>query len=74
MNPTANDANAARVPVNGSNEGKKTSLNTRAAAVPKMKKSYHSMVVPTRLAKATLRVERRLGAAWSEAAMRTVLS
>ena len=74
MNPTENEANAARVPVTGSNDGKKTSLNTRAAAVPKMKKSYHSIVVPTRLAKATLREERRLTAAWSGAAMRTVLS
>ena len=58
MNPTENEAKAARVPVTGSKDGKKTSLNTRAAAVPKMKKSYHSIVVPMRLAKATLRDER----------------
>ena len=61
MNPTENEANAASVPVTGSKDGKKTSLKTRAAAVPKMKKSYHSMVVPMRLAKATLRDERRDG-------------
>ncbi len=36
-------------------------MNTSAAAVPKMKKSYHSMVVPTRLASATLRDVRRDG-------------
>jgi hypothetical protein len=65
MNPTEKEANAASVPVTGSNDGKKTSLNTRAAAVPKMKKSYHSIVVPMRLAKATLRDERRDGAARS---------
>ena len=50
MNPTENEANAASVPVTGSKDGKKTSLKTRAAAVPKMKKSYHSIVVPMRLA------------------------
>src|SRR5262245_30082791 len=61
MNPTENEAKAARVPVTGSKDGKKTSLNTRAAAVPKMKKSYHSIVVPIRLAKATLRDERNNG-------------
>jgi hypothetical protein len=55
MKPTANEPNAASVPVTGSNAGKNTSLNTSAAAVPKMKKSYHSIVVPTRLANATLR-------------------
>src|SRR5207344_109401 len=59
MNPTEKEANAAKVPVTGSNDGKKTWLNTRAAAVPKMKKSYHSIVVPIRLAKATLRDERK---------------
>ena len=37
------------------------SLKIRAAAVPKMKKSYHSIVVPMRLAKATLRDESRDG-------------
>ena len=58
MNPTENEAKAARVPVTGSKDGKKTSLKIRAAAVPKMKKSYHSIVVPMRLAKATLRDER----------------
>ena len=57
MNPTENEAKAARVPVTGSKDGKKTSLKIRAAAVPKMKKSYHSIVVPMRLAKATLRDE-----------------
>jgi hypothetical protein len=58
MNPTENEAKAARVPVTGSKDGKKTLLKTKAAAVPKMKKSYHSIVVPMRLAKATLRDER----------------
>jgi len=57
MNPTENEAKAARVPVTGSKDGKKTWLKIRAAAVPKMKKSYHSIVVPMRLAKATLRGE-----------------
>ena len=58
---TENEAKAARVPVTGSKAGKKTSLKIRAAAVPKMKKSYHSIVVPMRLAKATLRDEWRDG-------------
>src|SRR5262245_17082736 len=58
MKPTENEANAASAPVTGSKVGKKTSLKIRAAAVPKMKKSYHSIVVPMRLAKATLRDER----------------
>ena len=62
MNPTENEAKAARVPVTGSKDGKKTWLKIRAAAVPKMKKSYHSIVVPMRLAKATLRDEREDGA------------
>jgi hypothetical protein len=35
MNPTENEAKAARVPVTGSKDGKKTSLKIRAAAVPK---------------------------------------
>ena len=61
MNPTENEAKAANVPVTGSKDGKKTSLKIRAAAVPKMKKSYHSIVVPMRLAKATLRDERSDG-------------
>jgi hypothetical protein len=46
-------ANAARVPDNGLSDGKNATPNTRAAAVPKMKKSYHSIAVPTKLAKAT---------------------
>src|SRR5262245_53789441 len=69
MKPTENDAKAASVPVTGSKDGKKTSLKTRAAAVPKMKKSYHSIVVPMRLAKATLRVERRMRL-WCDVLMR----
>jgi hypothetical protein len=52
---------SGQVPVTGSKDGKKTSLKIRAAAVPKMKKSYHSIVVPMRLAKATLRDEWRYG-------------
>ena len=66
MKPTEKEANAARVPVTGSNDGKNTSLNTSAAAVPKMKKSYHSIVVPMRLAKATVRDERSDGSAADE--------
>jgi hypothetical protein len=57
MKPTENDAKAASVPVTGSKDGKKIWLKISAAAVPKMKKSYHSIVVPIRLAKATLRDE-----------------
>src|SRR3954471_6840261 len=40
----------ARAPANSDCSGKKTFGNTRAAAVPYRKKSYHSMVVPTVLA------------------------
>jgi hypothetical protein len=61
MKRTANEAKAASVPVTGSNDGKKILLKIRAAAVPKMKKSYHSIVVPMRLAKATFRDERNNG-------------
>ena len=45
--------NDAIVPASLSSVGKKSWLNTRAAAVPYRKKSYHSMVVPIRLAKTT---------------------
>ena len=45
--------NDASVPVSGSNVGKNSVLKTSAAAVPYRKKSYHSMVVPTKLASAT---------------------
>ena len=36
-------------------------LKTRAAAVPYRKKSYHSTVVPMKLAKMTGRIDRRPG-------------
>ncbi len=54
-NATPNVANAASVPDSGLNDGKNAFPNTRAAAVPKMKKSYHSIAVPTKDAKATVR-------------------
>jgi FtsP/CotA-like multicopper oxidase with cupredoxin domain len=50
--------NAASVPTSGSASGKKSSLKTSAAAVPYRKKSYHSIVVPMKLAVATLRIDR----------------
>ena len=53
MKATPKVANAARVPDTGLSDGKNATPNTRAAAVPKMKKSYHSIAVPTKLAKAT---------------------
>jgi hypothetical protein len=42
--------NASSVPLSGSAVGKKSLLNTSAAAEEYRKKSYHSMVVPIRLA------------------------
>src|SRR5437762_10727620 len=56
-NPTVYVANAASVPTRGSNVGKYRRLKTRAAAVPYRKKSYHSIVVPIRLAIATSLIE-----------------
>jgi hypothetical protein len=56
-NPTANEANAASVPANSEKVGKNSRPNTSADAVPKMKKSYHSMEVPTMLAMATRRTD-----------------
>src|SRR5207253_141785 len=47
--------NDSSVPTKGSESGKNTLLKTSAAAEPYRKKSYHSMVVPTRLA-ATMRL------------------
>src|ERR1700733_1553333 len=54
-NPTANVANASNVPSVEFCDGKKAWLNTMVAAVAYRKKSYHSMVVPTRLATSTVR-------------------
>src|SRR5918997_813117 len=51
--PTAKVRYATRVPVIGSRFVKNSWLKTRPAAVPKMKKSYHSMVAPMELASAT---------------------
>src|SRR3954447_11943210 len=56
-NPTAYVPNAASVPLRGEKVGKNRTLKTSAAAVPYRKKSYHSMVVPIRLASATSRTE-----------------
>ena len=53
--PAANVPKAASVPISGLEPGKNRSPNTRAAAVPYKKKSYHSMVVPMKLAATTLR-------------------
>ena len=44
---------ASKVPTSASNAGKKILLNTRAEAVAKTNKSYHSTVVPMTLATAT---------------------
>src|SRR5215467_7495779 len=56
-NPTEYVANDASVPLNGSKVGKNSLLSTSAAAVPYKKKSYHSIVVPIRLASATRRID-----------------
>src|SRR5919112_2859749 len=53
IKPAQKVAKAARVPTRGLTCGKNNWLNTSAAAVPKIKKSYHSMAVPMRLATAT---------------------
>src|SRR5262249_32950933 len=63
MNPTAYGAKEAMVPAKGSRAGKNSSLNTSAAAVPYKKKSYHSIVVPMKLAKTTRVTEPVVGAA-----------
>jgi hypothetical protein len=52
-NPTAKVPNAARVPTSGSKVGKNSLLKTSAELVPYRKKSYHSVVVPMKLASAT---------------------
>ena len=54
--PTAYVAKAAIVPASASKFGKNSLLNTSADAVPYRKKSYHSMVVPMKLAMTTRRV------------------
>src|ERR1700716_1017640 len=50
--PTVYVLNARSVPTNGSNVGKNSLLKTSAAAVLYRKKSYHSIVGPTRLGNA----------------------
>jgi hypothetical protein len=57
--PSAYVPNASSVPVTGSDLGKKSAPNTRAAAEPYRKKSYHSTAVPTRDAKTTLTIDAR---------------
>ena len=56
-NPTVYVPYAASVPASGANVGKNIWLKTSAAAVPYRKKSYHSMVVPAKLASATRRID-----------------
>src|SRR5688572_2124821 len=56
-NPIVYVLKASSVPVRGSAFGKKRRLKTSAAAVPYRKKSYHSIVVPMKLANATRRTE-----------------
>jgi hypothetical protein len=51
--PTAYVPSASSVPTSGSDSGKNNCPKTSAAAVPYRKKSYHSMVVPMKLAAAT---------------------
>ncbi|CAG7064346.1 hypothetical protein PICSAR18_02361 [Mycobacterium avium subsp. paratuberculosis] len=58
-NPTANVANANSVPTKELSFGKNTLLKTSPAAVAYRKKSYHSTVVPSRLAATTMRSRRR---------------
>ena len=57
-NPTPSTANDASRPANSSPCGKNSRGNTRAAAVPKRKKSNHSTLAPTRLKLAILRIDR----------------
>ena len=45
------------MPISGSDSGKNSSPKTSAAAVPYRKKSYHSMVVPMKLAVATFLID-----------------
>src|SRR5215210_698791 len=53
--PTAKVPKADSVPISGLEPGKNSSPKTSAAAVPYKKKSYHSIVVPMKLAATTLR-------------------
>src|ERR671916_1042056 len=55
--PTPYVAKASRVPPSGVASGKKSAPKTSAAAVPYRKKSYHSIAVPIKLARATCRIE-----------------
>src|SRR6516165_10689642 len=48
--PTAKTANACKVPVKGSDDGKYNLAKTSAAIWPYSRKSYYSIVVPTVLA------------------------
>src|SRR5664280_709328 len=54
-NPTNRVAKEARTPMYGELPGKKSLGKISAAAVPYRKKSYHSMVVPTVLARTARR-------------------
>src|SRR5215510_16356094 len=60
--PTAYVLYEAITPVIASYFGKKSLPKTSALAVPYRKKSYHSMVVPMKLAIATLRMDVSLDA------------
>src|ERR671916_662465 len=55
--PTPYVAKASKVPPSGVASGKKSAPKTSAAAVPYRKKSYHSIAVPIKLARATCQIE-----------------
>src|SRR5438105_2515504 len=59
-NPTKKVVYANSVPASGSNCGKKSLFSTIGVTTPYRKKSYHSMVVPMALAKATFPAEMRV--------------
>src|ERR687898_277747 len=61
--PTAYVENARSTPAVSENSGKNSAGKTSEAAVPYKKKSYHSMAVPIKLAKATFRISPCDGAA-----------
>src|ERR1700733_10511675 len=53
MKPTKNVVYASKVPTTASKFGKNSLFNTSGVTTPYRKKSYHSIVVPIALAKAT---------------------
>ena len=55
-NGSANERYANSSEIKGSEAGKKSLLNTNAAAEPYKKKSNHSIALPTRLANRTLSI------------------